>query len=131
MRVPLDMERMTGSDFAAQIEAAIVKRPPWLILDEVRFDEARAIWTALSTPGNAPESPRCLWIFRGATDPMRLRAAFSMSIRRAQPAIEQSAIYAALVDHLPRVALLARRELALRVIRLGEWRIDGDSVTLA
>jgi len=113
-----DMEANHGNDFALQIDKALEKHPPWLVLDEIRFDEGRALWAALSS------EVRCLWTFRGATDQNRLRAAFNMSVRRAQPTVEQSAIDTALVDRLPMVALLARRESALRLIMLGIWTRD-------
>jgi hypothetical protein len=112
------------ADFAQQILAALEKRPNWLVLDEVRFDETQAMWQALTIdPGNG-ERPRCLWAFRGTTNPIRLRAAFSMSVRRAQPGIEQEFIHSALLDRLPFVALLDRRDEKLRVISIGEWQPD-------
>lgn len=126
LRPPPDMDRYTGADFAAGIETALDKRPLWLVLDELRWDEAHAMWAALT----AEPRPHLLWAFRGATDPSRLRAAFSMSVRRGQPAVEQAQIVSALIDQLPVVVLLARRDDALRVITIGEWVRDGDTVML-
>src|SRR5262249_35033992 len=94
--------------------------PVWLVLDEARFDESAAMWEALTTT-SAP----CLWAFRGTTDPLRLRTAFGMSVRRAQQGIDQTAIYDALGDRLPFVARLARREGNLKLIAISEWQRDG------
>jgi hypothetical protein len=115
------------ADFAQQILAALEKHPKWLILDEVRFDEAQAMWQALTSdpPPNGAHT-RCLWAFRGATNPMRLRASFGMSVRRAQPGIAQEFIHSALLDRLPFVALLDRRDDKLRVVSIGEWQPDAQ-----
>jgi pilus assembly protein CpaF len=133
LRVPPQMERLSviwptpdqsSADFAQQILVALEKRPDWLILDEVRFDETQAMWQALTISPDHGERPRCLWAFRGTTNPTRLRAAFSMSVRRAQPGIEQEFIHSALLDRLPFVALLDRRDDKLRVVSIGEWQTD-------
>jgi pilus assembly protein CpaF len=138
VRVPEGMERLadvprasgqTPIDFADQISAALDKRPAWLVVDEIRFDEAHAMWQALT----AEQGPRCLWAFRGATEPLRLRAAFSMSVRRAQPGIEQELIHSALLDRLPFVALVARRTSQLKLLSISEWQRDEqqpDSLSL-
>ncbi len=81
-----------------------------------------ALWQALK----AEQGPRCLWAFRGATDPVRLRAAFSMSVRRVQPGIEQEFIHSALMDRLPFVALMARRSQQLRLLSVSEWQRDAQ-----
>jgi len=107
-------------EFAPQIEAAVAQSPTWLVLDEVRFDEAQAMWQALT----ASNVKHCLWVFRGATDSMRLRAAFSMSVRRAVPGIDQELIHSALLDRLPFVAMLARRDQRLTLLSIGEWQRD-------
>jgi pilus assembly protein CpaF len=138
LRVPEGIERLVALppasdhapvDFADQISAALDRRPAWLVIDEIRFDEARATWQALTTE----RGPRCLWVFRGAIDPVRLRAAFSMSVRRAQPGIEQEFIHAALLARLPFVALLARRSQRLSLLSLNKWQHDAqqpDTLTL-
>jgi type IV secretory pathway ATPase VirB11/archaellum biosynthesis ATPase len=129
MRIPAGMERIAAIppapgqppvDFASQITAALDKHPAWLLLDEVRFDEAPAMWAALTRD----HRPRCLWAFRGATNPLRLRTAFGMSVRRAQPGIDQEFIHSALLDRLPFVGLLGRQEHRLRVLSIGEWQRD-------
>ncbi len=117
LRVPPDMERLNGQDFAAQIESALAQHPPWLVLDEVRFDEGRALWTALT----GPAAPHVLLALRGAIDVRRLWASFSMSLRRGDPKLDGAAIGAALIERLPVVALLAHQNGALKLIKLGEW----------
>jgi Flp pilus assembly CpaF family ATPase len=108
--------------FAGQITTALEQNPAWLVLDEVRFDEAQAMWQALT----ADHAPHYLWVFRGATDPLRLRTAFGMSVRRAQPGIEQELIHNALLERLPFVALLTRRDRQIRLIGIGEWQCEAD-----
>jgi Flp pilus assembly CpaF family ATPase len=125
LRIPAGMQRMVAApsdqgSFAGQIVAALDKQPPWLALDEVRFDEADAMWQALTIP----QGPRCLWVFRGATNPLRLRTAFGMSVRRAQQGIAQELIHSALLDRLPFVALLGRQDHRLKLLSIGEWQRD-------
>ncbi len=108
--------------FVGQITAALEQNPAWLVLDEVRFDEAQAMWQALADD----HAPHDLWALRGATDPLRLRTAFGMSVRRAQPGIEQGLIHSALLERLPFVALLARRDRQVRLIGIGEWQREVD-----
>jgi pilus assembly protein CpaF len=114
-------------DFAGQILAALDESPAWLILDEVRFDESAAMWAALA----AAPGPRCLWALRASTDPLRLRTAFSMAIRRAVQALDQALIHQALLTRLPFVALMAHRQSRAQVTSIGEWIPSGDgSLTL-
>jgi type IV secretory pathway ATPase VirB11/archaellum biosynthesis ATPase len=132
LRIPEGMQRIVAAPttsyqasyqpltFADQIVAALDKQPPWLVLDEVRFDEAEAMWQALT----AVPGPHCLWAFRGTTNPMRLRTAFGMSVRRAQQGIEQTLIHDALLDRLPFVALLGRQDHELKLLSIGEWQRD-------
>ncbi len=134
LRLPAGMRRMVAlppATFADQISAALEAHPAWLVLDEVRFDEAAAMWQALTIN----PAPHDIWVFRGATDSLRLRTAFSMAVRRAQQGIEQALIYRALLDRLPFVALLARRDRQVKLIGIGEWQpetenVDVDTVTL-
>jgi pilus assembly protein CpaF len=129
LRVPESMTRFAAVppladeppiEFSTQIEAALEKSPSWLVMDEVRFDESQAMWHALT----ANSAPRCLWAFRGATDPMRLRAAFSMSVRRAVPGIEQEFIHSALLDRLPFVVFMTCRDHRLTLLSISEWQRD-------
>jgi hypothetical protein len=115
--------------FGEQIAAALEPNPAWLVLDEVRFDEAQAMWQALTVE----HAPHDLWVLRGAIDPLRLRTAFGMSVRRAQPGIDQGLIHDALLERLPFVALLARRDRQVRLVGIGEWQREvdqTDSITL-
>lgn len=106
--------------FADQIDKALEQKPAWLVLDEVRFDEAPAMWRALT----AESAPKCLWIFRGATQSLRLRSAFNMSVRRAVPGIDQEVIHSVLLDRLPFVAFMARQGSTLKLISINEWQKD-------
>jgi len=129
LRLPPGIERRaaipptpqtTPVTFAEAIDSAVDQNPTWLVLDEIRFDEAKAMWRALTTDS----APRCLWAFRGATDPVRIRAAFSMSVLRTQPGIEQEFIHSALLDRLPFVAMLHRHDHQLKLLSVGEWQRD-------
>lgn len=115
--------------FAQQITAAVERKPAWLILDEVRFDESAEMWAAIT----AESKSALLWAFRGSSDPVRLRSAFGMAVRRAHAAIGQEFIHSGLVDRLPMVALLARegREGRPRLTQIGKWEaVDGELATL-
>jgi hypothetical protein len=131
--LPENVVNAEGSTFAARLSAArelVGESGGWLIADEIRFDESGAMWEAL-TSDLGERAPRLLWAFRAATDPTRLRVAFSMAIRRAVPSIDQAVIHSGLLDRLPVVVLLARRDGLPRVLRVGMWRAEGESLTLA
>ena len=108
--------------FPDRLAAALTKYPGCLVVDEIRFDEAVAMWDALTMERKA----QLLWAFRGSSNPLRLKAAFSMSVRRARPGIEQEFIYSALRDRLPFVALTVRRDQKLCITAIGEWQPDGE-----
>jgi len=90
------------------------------------------MWEALTASAGHPGIVRCVWAFRGATEPLRLRTAFGMSVRRAVPGIEQEAIHSALMDKLPFVVLMGkstsnlpdRSDRILKVLRIGEWQYE-------
>ncbi len=134
LRLPEGMRRLvsippgpeqTAVSFSEQIDAALDSASPCLVLDEVRFDESDALWRALAySPSES--APRCLWAFRGATEPRRLRAAFSMSVRRAQPGIDQGLIHKALLDRLPYVILMARQSQRLCLLSINQWQPEAD-----
>ncbi len=131
--LPENIAEATGDTFAARLRMAqqlLGESGGWLIADEIRFDESEAMWEAL-TSDLGERAPRLLWAFRATTDPTRLRVAFSMAVRRAVPSIDQAVIHSGLLDRLPTVALLARREGLPSVLRVGIWRAEGDSLTLA
>lgn len=105
------------TSFPAQLLTALDAGDSWLVLDEVRFDESAEMWAAIT----ADRKPRLLWVFRGSTDAVRLRTAFSMAVRRTRQGIGQEFIVSGLLDRLPFVAFVARRDKALRLLRIGEW----------
>src|SRR5450432_476223 len=124
--IPGDSDQDPG-DFAAQIESALEQQPPALALDELRFDETTAMWHAVTSDS----APLCLWVFRGATEALRLRTAFGMSVRRAVPGIDQTFIHSALLDRLPFVAMLARQDQRIKLLNISEWQPDeADPETL-
>lgn len=125
-----------GRTFGDALRAAHQAAPDWLVVDELRGDEQGALWAALGHP----PGPRGLWVWRGASQPDRLRSALSMAIRREDPALPQSALDAAWAAHFPfitalrmtpdgaRLAYLAETRLTageLRIVSLIEYR-DGD-----
>jgi type IV secretory pathway ATPase VirB11/archaellum biosynthesis ATPase len=112
-----------GHDFATRITESLTTGSRTLALDEVRFDEAAPMWAALTEP----PAPRCIWVLRGSTEPLRLRTAFSMAVRRASQGIDQQAIHHALLNRLPTVVLMGRRDGQPRVLRIARWTaIDSD-----
>jgi len=115
-----------GADFAGQINKALNDRPDWLVIDEIRGDEAPALWDALTRD----DAPHYLWVFRGASQPDRLRSALGMVFRRSHPALEQSAINTALVHHLPFVVIMTRTTDAARLSMLAEWSLQNSELTL-
>jgi pilus assembly protein CpaF len=131
--LPENVTNAEGVTFAARLSAAhelVAERGGWLIADELRFDESEAMWNALTSDLNA-RAPRLLWAFRAATEPTRLRTAFSMAVRRAVPSVDQAVIHGGLLDRLPVVVLMARRDGRPQVLRIAAWRADGESLTLA
>ncbi len=114
------------STFAGEILRALDDRPDWLLVDEIRGDEAAAIHAALLRE----EAPHYLWVFRGDSQPDRLRSALSMVIRKHAPAIEQAAIHRAIARHLPVVAVIQRVGGEPRLHRIAEWVVSDDTLTL-
>ncbi|MBX3083620.1 MAG: Flp pilus assembly complex ATPase component TadA [Anaerolineae bacterium] len=130
LRLSDEMQRLVVTPehtFPTQINAAVNSGRDMIVLDEMRFDESAAMWDALT----ADHHPRCLWIVRGSSEPIRLRTAFSMAVRRTRQGIEQLFINSALLDRLPFVAFLGRRENRYKVLRIGEWvSVPGDPSSL-
>jgi len=115
-----------GVGFAEQLGAALDGSPDWLVVDEIRGDEAAPLWDVLARD----DAPRCLLVFRGAGQPDRLRSALSMVVRRAHPAIEQAAIHRALARHLPYVAVLKRTPSGPRLGTIGAWALSPEAEAL-
>jgi hypothetical protein len=125
LSLPPLMQGFTSSDFPAQIQsaAALPPSPRWLVIDEIRFDEADALWHIFQ---NVPQS-RLLWVIHAATRPDRLFAAFGMLLRRAAPKIDSAEIVRLLVERLPVVILCGRRTPEqVGVIGIGEWHANPD-----
>ncbi len=133
LSLPTGILNAEGGTFAAQLSAArqqVGESGGWLVADEIRFDESEAMWDALAS-GLGDRAPRLLWAFRAATDPLRLRTAFGMAVRRAVPSIDQAVIHSGLLDRLPSVVLMARRSGRPQVVRLAVWQMDGETLSLA
>lgn len=115
--------------FAGALVAALDTRPAWLFADEVRSDDAAALWDALTRRA----APRYVWVFRGTHQPNRLKSALNMIIRQHSPAIPQTGINAALMRHLPFVVTLRRAGESARLAAIAEWtpdRADPAALTL-
>jgi pilus assembly protein CpaF len=110
-----------GISFAGQIRAALDEHPAWLIADEIRGDEATAVWEALVRE----DVPHYLWVFRGDPSPDRLRSALGMVMRKHRPGIDQKIIDQAILRHLPFVAAFRRVSGLPRLVQIAEW-VPGD-----
>lgn len=109
-----------ASEFVDEIQAALDLVPDWLIVDEIRGDESTAVWHAL----NREDAPRYLWVFRGDSQADRLRSALGMVIRKSQPALDSSVIYAAIARHLPFVVAIKRVDGVPCLHQIAEWVLD-------
>ncbi len=116
-----------GEPFAETLRAALDARPAWLVADEVRSEDAAAVWDALTRDA----APRYLWVFRGTRQPDRLKSALSMTIRQHMPALPQLDINHALAERLPFVVALRRAGESARLAYIAEWALDpGDPAAL-
>ncbi len=109
-----------SADFGAAVAAALAEAPAWLAVDEVRGDEAAAVWQALI---GIEMAPRYLWVFRGDPRPDRLRSALSMVIRRHDQGIGFAALYNAIARRLPFVVALKRVSGAPRLAQIAVWAL--------
>ena len=91
-------------------------------MDEIRGDETTALLHE--------STPRHLWVFRGDSQPDRLRAALGMVIRKQQPTLDQPAIYRAIAQHLPFVVALKQIDGVPRLHLVAEWVHADDTLTL-
>jgi len=122
MHLPAEVQRRSdqpGADFVTQIQAALDDQPDWLLIDEIRGDESAAVWNALTRP----DAPHYLWVFRGTSQPDRLRSALSMVIRKQFQTVDQRDIHRALARHLPFV-------VAYKPHQIAEWVLDESADTL-
>ncbi|MCZ2098793.1 MAG: Flp pilus assembly complex ATPase component TadA [Anaerolineae bacterium] len=116
-----------GRSFADALRAAYQAAPDWLLVDELRGDEQGALWAALEHP----PGPRGLWVWRGASQPERLRSALNMAIRRDNPALPQSALDAAWAAHFPFVVALRMAPDGARLAYLAETRLAAGELRIA
>ena len=100
--------------------------PTWLLVDEIRGDESAAVHAALT----CDDGPRYLWVFRGASQPDRLRSALGMVIRKHDPAIDQQVIHRALARRLPFVAAVKRFGNTPHLHLIAEWIQSGEALDL-
>ena len=132
MRLPPEIQRFTvrwpvgdepGASFSEQILAGLSAEPNCLLLDEVRSDEPEAIAPLLELDN----SPRQIWVVRGAPDHKRLQSALGMLARRAAPGQGETLVHA-LYERLPFIVTVARIRGQLQLFSIAEWqsRIDTD-----
>jgi xanthine/CO dehydrogenase XdhC/CoxF family maturation factor len=115
-----------GTTFTDEIQRALDETPAWLLVDEIRGDESAAVHAALTRE----DAPRYLWVFRGASQPDRLRSALGMVIRKHDPAIDQQIIHSALARRLPFVAAFKRFGSTPRLHVIAEWVQSGAALDL-
>lgn len=106
--------------FITAFTAALDAYPTWLAVDEIRGDEAPALWDALTRA----DPPHYVWVFRGSRQPDRLKSALEMVIRKHVSAVPQSEIHRALAARLPFVATLKRRDGSPTLDTISEWVLD-------
>jgi len=112
-----------GVTFGEQVLAALDTEPRCLLLDEVRADSPEAIAPLLE----AEQTPRQIWVVRGAPDHKRLQSALGMLARRASVGQGELLVHA-LYERLPFVITVARIRGRLQLFSVAEWqsRIDTD-----
>lgn len=111
--------------FESQVLAALSQAPDFLLLDELRGDESVPVWAALQAA-----SVRSVFAFRTSTEPLRLRNAFNMMIRKGQPTIKQQLIDDTLLQSLPFVVGLHAMVDGLRVKAISEWLTGSEPGSL-
>jgi pilus assembly protein CpaF len=131
LRAPQGWQTYTAerAAFGGQVEAALASLLTaggggWLALDEVRFDEGAALWSALT----APSGPALLWTVRAARQPNRLRAALSMALRRG--GAEGALLAETVAARLPLAVMLDRHDGLPRVTAVLRWAAVGEELQL-
>lgn len=140
LRLPESVISLAGSpmqgspDFTTQILNALSRDPRRLTIDELQFDEAEAVWAALIHESADQVQPSLLWAVRGSQRPDRLRSAFNIMLRRANPGLDQETADVALTDRLPYLCVLGRvtveGQILLRVTRIARWVSGAGGLTL-
>jgi len=112
------LEDREGITFSQHVAAALETDADVIILDEVRTDEAAAVYPLLSNE----DTPRQIWAFRGPADVKRLTSALGMLARRSGGDPEASErLVRAMYERLPFVITLRRRQNKLQLHGIGEW----------
>lgn len=127
MRLPEGLSRLSPvapggeegpTTFAELFGKALDQSPAVLVADELRGDEALAVWQALNS-----ESIRLVATFRSSTEPARLSSALQMLIRRGQQAIVQEELQTRLVERLPFVVLVESGPKGVQIRGIAEWQV--------
>jgi Flp pilus assembly CpaF family ATPase len=123
LRAQWPVDDQPGVTFGEQIDAALLRQPALLLLDEVRADEPNTIAPLLERPN----SPRQIWVVRGAPDAKRLQSSLGMLARRALPGGGETLVHA-LYERLPFVVTVAWIQERLQLFSISEWqsRVDTD-----
>ncbi len=136
LRPPPIMRRMTARwrsgdqveiTFGQRIAQALELEPPLIILDEVRADEPDSLAPLLMREN----TPRQVWVCRGAPDAKRLQSALGMIARRANMGAGESMVHR-LYERLPFVIAVSRighPEIgeSLKLFSVAEWQTRIDS----
>lgn len=121
------VEGREARSFADQVQVALDRMPRVILLDEIRTDEAQAVYPLLT----AETVPRQIWAFRGPADSKRLISALGMLARRSIPQDEDKTLGEKLVrvmyERLPFVITLRRRKNTLQLHSISEWQFAADT----
>ncbi len=124
------MEGRQPRAFSQLIKEALKGMPHTLLLDEVRADEAAAVYPLLER--SREDVPRQIWVFRGPANTKRLIAALGMLARRSIP--DDAKVEAGermvqvMYERLPFVVTLRRRQGKLQLHSISEWQFREGEV---
>ena len=129
LSLPDRVRRDTASDdwpFANTLHAALDAHPAALVIDELRGEDASALWDVLARDS----APQTICVWRGAVEPDRLRSALNIAVRRQQPALPQETIDRALAARFSFIAALKETADGSRLAYLAETQLDGDTLRI-
>ncbi|NPV66860.1 MAG: Flp pilus assembly complex ATPase component TadA [Anaerolineae bacterium] len=115
-------EELAGRSFAETIAAALANSPVVLALDEVRGDEAAALWEALT--GSC--RPRLLVTFRASVQPVRLRSSLRWLLLQGRPALTESDVDGAILERLPLVIATGIVAGRLHLLAISQWELQNS-----